>query len=49
MNASVRNVPDWAHVSATAPSGFRTSVEVRNTTTATGTMITAIVRNWRRR
>ena len=30
-----------------SPSGFSTSVEVRNTTTASGTRMTAIVRNWR--
>ncbi len=49
MNARVRNRPDWKKVSATAPSGFSTSVEVRNTMMATGTTITAIVRNCRLR
>ena len=58
MNASVRNRPDCAYVSPSDPkvsrapslmSGFTTSVEVTNTTMASGIRITAIVLNWRRR
>ena len=49
MNASVRNRPDWACVSATTPSGSTISVDVRNTIAATGIMITAMVLNCRRR
>ena len=55
MNASVRNEarlrrtsgPDDA--SGDAISGFTTSVDVTNTTIASGIRITAIVLNWRRR
>ena len=53
MNASVRKVPDSANESAVSAtpstSGLSTSVDVTNTTTASGTRITAIVRNWRLR
>src|SRR3954452_22281273 len=50
MNASVRNNPDWANVSPAdafgpAVSGLTTSVEVTNTTIASGIRITAIVLN----
>ena len=52
MNASVRKVPDWTNVRpddafGDASSGFVTSVEVTNTTTASGIRITAIVLNCR--
>ena len=48
-NASVRNVPDWANDSASVPSSFLTAADVTNTTTASGTRITPIVLNCRRR
>ena len=51
-NASVRNRPDWANVRpddafGPARSGLVTSVDVTNTTTASGIRITAIVLNCR--
>jgi hypothetical protein len=46
-NASVRKTPDWTNDSATLPSGFVISVDVTNTMIASGTKITAIVRNCR--
>ena len=58
MNASVRKRPDCANVKPAEPyvsrapslsTGFTTSVEVTNTTIASGIRITAIVLNWRRR
>ena len=53
MKARVRKVPDWAKVRETprtSPSAsLLIAVEVRNTTTATGTTMMAMVRNWRRR
>ncbi len=46
-------MPDWAKVRPDEPplkfSGFSTSVEVTNTTTASGIRITAMVLNCRRR
>jgi hypothetical protein len=45
--ASVRNSPDSKKLRADSPSGFRTSVEVRNTMMASGTRMTAIVLNCR--
>ncbi len=45
--ATVRHVPDWRYVKLVAPSGSRISVDVKNTIAATGTMITAMVRNCR--
>ena len=45
--ARVRNSPDSTKLSAVSPSSLRISVEVRKTTTASGTTITAMVRNWR--
>ena len=46
--ASVRNRPDWKKPRATSfPPGFTISAEVRNTTTASGTTIMPMVRNWR--
>jgi hypothetical protein len=48
-NAIVRNRPDSTTDNATLPSGARTSVEVRYTTTTRGIRMTRIVRNWRRR
>ena len=47
--ASVRQVPDSANDSASAPLGFSTATEVRKTTTASGTTMKPIVRNWRLR
>ena len=49
MKASVRNRPDWKNVRASVPSGSMIFVDVRKTMSATGTRITAIVRNWRLR
>ena len=49
MNASVRHVPACPKLSASLPSGFLIAVEVRNTMIASGTRMTAIVLNWRRR
>ena len=46
--ARVRNSPDWTKLKRdSAPSGLSIAVEVRNTTTARGTTIIAMVRNWR--
>ena len=45
--ASVRNVPDAPKLSASVPSVFSTATDVRNTTTPSGTRMTAMVRNWR--
>jgi hypothetical protein len=47
--ARVRAVPDCANDSATLPSGFSTWVEVKKTRIASGTMMTAMVLNCRRR
>jgi hypothetical protein len=49
MNASVRHVPDSANDSASTPLGFSTATDVRKTTTASGTTMKPIVRNWRLR
>ena len=49
MKAIVRNAPDWAKLNASVPSVFSIAVDVRNTIAASGTRITAIVRNWRLR
>ena len=46
-NASVRKMPDWTRSSPSVPDTFSTSVEVANTTTARGTTISRMVRNWR--
>ena len=46
-NAAVRNRPTPRTTSATPPSACFTAVEVRNTTTASGTRITTIVLNCR--
>jgi hypothetical protein len=48
-NASVRNRPDSTNESTSTPSSFSTLVDVTKTSTATGTTIIRIVRNWRRR
>ena len=47
MNATVRAVPDAANDSADDSSGRRISVDVKNTIAATGTTMTAMVRNCR--
>ncbi len=44
--ASVRQSPDWTRLRP-SPVEFSTSAEVTNTTTARGTTIIRIVRNWR--
>ena len=50
MNARVRYRPDWAKLSASCPvAGLTTALEEMNTTTASGTRTTMIVRNWRLR
>ena len=56
MNASVRKMPDCTNVSPDDPYradclviGFTTSVDVTNTTMPSGTRMTAMVLNWRRR
>ena len=46
-NARVRKMPDWTCSRPSPVDSFRISVEVRNTTTASGTTMIAIVRNWR--
>ena len=47
--ASVRNEPEAPKLSASVPSMFSTATDVRNTTTPSGTRMTAMVRNWRLR
>ena len=50
--ARVRKMPDCTNDSATEPlasAGFTTFVEVKNTTTASGTRMTPMVLNWRLR
>ncbi len=47
--ARVRNRPDSPKERAVEPSGLRISVEVRKTSTAKGTTMIPMVRNWRRR
>jgi hypothetical protein len=44
---AVRTPPDVAKPRATEPSGFFSATEVTNTTTASGTTMTAMVRNCR--
>jgi hypothetical protein len=44
-NASVRKIPDSAKLSALSPSGFNTSVDVRNTTNTSGIRMRPIVLN----
>ena len=46
-NASVRKLPDATNDSAVSPLGFSTATEVTKTTSASGTRMKAIVRNWR--
>jgi hypothetical protein len=45
-NATVRHVPDCSR-SRPSPEGSSTSAEVTNTTTARGTRMMRMVRNWR--
>ena len=47
MNAIVRKSPDFQNSSATPPSGLTTFVDVMNTSTANGTRMMPMVRNWR--
>ncbi len=50
MNASVRHVPAKPKLSASlVPPGFLMAVEVMKTMIASGTRMTPIVLNWRRR
>jgi hypothetical protein len=49
MKARVRKSPDSKNERASEPSGLSTSVEVTNTTIASGIRMTPIVLNWRRR
>ena len=53
MNARVRNMPGLPNVRPETrlgdSSGLNTSVDVTNTTIASGIRMTAIVLNWRRR
>ncbi len=47
MNARVRYRPDWPKPRAIVSSGLTIFDDVRKTTTASGTTIMPIVRNWR--